>query len=83
MTFDRHEVVFAEGAPSESLHLGSMTMSALDRAAQDEVLTIFPELDQSGPPQLAHGCLRHWEGQILRSRFQSSGKVIKRRSPAA
>lgn len=67
MSFDDHEVVFAEGAPSESLHLGSMTLSALDRAAQAEVHRVFPELETMGAPPIARACLRHWEGKLLRS----------------
>lgn len=66
MSFDRHEVVFAEGCPSESLHLGAVTMNSLDRAAQAEVLQIFPELNQGVQPQIARACLRHWEGQLLK-----------------
>ncbi|MEM9369976.1 MAG: Hint domain-containing protein [Pseudomonadota bacterium] len=42
--FDRHEVISAEGAPSESFHPGETALSSLDWAARDEVLTLFPEL---------------------------------------
>ncbi len=43
LLFDAHEVVFAEGAPSESLlpHVG--TMEALSPEARDEIRLIFPE----------------------------------------
>jgi hypothetical protein len=41
--FDRHEIVFAEDAPSESFHPGSQLLS-VDRALRAEVLSIFPEL---------------------------------------
>ncbi|MBU2993566.1 Hint domain-containing protein [Octadecabacter sp. 1_MG-2023] len=67
MTFDDHQVVFAEGCPSESLHLGSMTLNALDRAAQEEVRNIFTELDTLGPPPIAHACLSRWEGRLLKT----------------
>jgi hypothetical protein len=43
--FDSHEIVWAEGAPSESFHPGEQGWSALDRAARDEILALFPELD--------------------------------------
>ena len=82
MTFDKHEVIFAEGAPSESLHLGTMALSALDRAAQAEVLALFPELDQTAPAPLARGCLRHWEGRLLRETYEEDSKTGVR-SPAA
>jgi hypothetical protein len=79
MSFDQHEVIFAEGAPSESLHLGSMTMSTLDRASQAEVLNLFPELKVQAPPAIARACLRNWEGALLRSDHRNRGV----RSPAA
>ncbi len=44
MLFDRHEIVFAEDAPSESFHPGS-EMLDLDRALHAEIVSLFPELD--------------------------------------
>ena len=44
-----------------------MTLDSLDRAAVAEVLAIFPELQTDAPPPVAHACLRHWEGTLLRS----------------
>jgi hypothetical protein len=44
MLFDRHEIVFAEGAPAESFHPGQMGWSALDAAQRAEILALFPEL---------------------------------------
>lgn len=41
--FDRHEIVFAEGAPSESFHPGSWMLDN-DRLLLAEILAIFPEL---------------------------------------
>ncbi|MGB3313313.1 MAG: Hint domain-containing protein, partial [Albidovulum sp.] len=51
LLFDRHEIVFAEGAPSESLHPSSW-MIAQDSALRAEIIAVFPELlDRlSGPP---------------------------------
>lgn len=45
---DRHEVVFANGAPTESLYAGPMAMKALGEAAVAEILGLFPELGQMG-----------------------------------
>lgn len=42
--FDRHEIVFANGAPSESFHIGEQGWSTFDRNTRDEVMKIFPEL---------------------------------------
>ncbi len=53
LLFDQHEVVFAEGAPSESLLLQSEAMNALSPEAVEEIRLLFPELSQ-GPRQDAH-----------------------------
>jgi hypothetical protein len=42
--FDDHEIVYAEGAPSESLHINARTLSTLPVEARDELFGIFPEL---------------------------------------
>jgi len=44
MLFDRHEVVFSEGAPSESLFTGPCALNSISQAAREEVFTLFPEL---------------------------------------
>ncbi|MDM7932492.1 Hint domain-containing protein [Tabrizicola sp.] len=48
LLFDQHEVVFAEGAPSESLLLHAEALSALSPEALEEIRLIFPEID-AGP----------------------------------
>lgn len=44
MLFDQHEIVFAEGCPSESFHPGMQAMDTLSQASKDEILELFPEL---------------------------------------
>lgn len=46
MLFDQHEVVFAEGAPSESLFTGPQALKSLSRAARAEIFELFPALEQ-------------------------------------
>ncbi|WP_420010869.1 Hint domain-containing protein [Tateyamaria sp.] len=41
---DRHEVIFANGAPVETLYLGTMTKVAMSDAAWSEVAALFPQL---------------------------------------
>lgn len=43
LLFDRHEIIFAEGAPTESFHPGDWILSQ-DREVLSEVLALFPEL---------------------------------------
>lgn len=44
LLFDQHEVVFAEGAPSESLLLQAEALAALSPEAVDEIRLLFPSL---------------------------------------
>ncbi|MCT4333173.1 Hint domain-containing protein [Paracoccus sp. YLB-12] len=42
--FETHEVVFSNGAPTESLFTGPEALKALSPEARDEIMMIFPEL---------------------------------------
>ena len=44
LLFDKHEVIFAEGAPTESLFTGEEALKAVSAEAREEILTLFPEL---------------------------------------
>ncbi len=44
LLFDSHEIVYAEGARSESFHPGAVGLSTLDEGPREEVLALFPEL---------------------------------------
>lgn len=52
LLFDQHEVVFAEGAPSESLLLQAEALAALSPEALDEIRLMFPDLGD-GPDSMA------------------------------
>lgn len=42
--FDRHEVIYANGVPTESLFTGPMALKSLSHGARVEIFKIFPEL---------------------------------------
>src|SRR6056297_260659 len=42
--FDRHQVIYSDGAPTESLFTGPEALKAVSPEAREEILTIFPEL---------------------------------------
>lgn len=67
MLFDRHEIVHADGALAESFHPGEQALDAVEEAARDEILTLFPELAGEpgayGPP--ARASLRAFEAELL------------------
>lgn len=44
LLLDRHEILFAESAPTESLYTGAEALKSLGPAARTEILEIFPEL---------------------------------------
>lgn len=54
LMFDAHEIVFANGAESESLYLGRMAKQSLTPAARAELRALFPDLmraeDDPRPP---------------------------------
>ncbi|WGI23171.1 Hint domain-containing protein [Amylibacter sp. IMCC11727] len=65
--FDNHEIIYAEGAMAESLHLGKQSFDALSYASRQEIKMLFPELDRAGTqlPQTARQVLRNYEVQAL------------------
>ena len=48
LLFDRHEVITANGAPSESYLPGPQTMPGFDAATQAELRALFPEIGPDG-----------------------------------
>jgi len=54
LLFDKHEVIFAEDAPTESLYTGPEALKAMSSQAREEILTLFPELaDRDYSPEPA------------------------------
>ncbi|SMR72793.1 Hint domain-containing protein [Aliiroseovarius halocynthiae] len=65
--FDAHQVIFANGAATESFHPGHQGLSAVHDAARDELFTLFPEL-RSEPRQYgdtARMVLKGYEARVL------------------
>lgn len=67
MLFDCHEIVYAEGALTESFHPGKGGLDALAEAARAEIFALFPELaslpESYGPA--ARTSLRAHEAAVL------------------
>ncbi|MET4129323.1 Hint domain-containing protein [Roseovarius sp. MBR-6] len=67
LMFDRHEVIYAEGAATESFHAGDMGLSAISEAAREDMFRVFPGL-RSNPGlhgATARTCLKAHEAQLL------------------
>lgn len=66
--FDEHEVIYSDGAPTESLFVGGNTLATLSDQGRHELLQIFPQLAQMNTqhPNTARACLRQHEAALLR-----------------
>ncbi len=69
LLFDAHEIVFAEGAPTESFHPGVVGLSSLEDDVREEVYTLFPELrdDPKAFGPSARKSLKADEAHLLRA----------------
>jgi len=67
MMFDQHEIVFAEGAATESFHPGDLSITAISDPAREELFAIFPELRShlGAYGQTARRCLKRHETELL------------------
>ncbi|WP_135506815.1 Hint domain-containing protein [Roseovarius aestuariivivens] len=67
MMLDRHEVIYAEGAATESFHAGDIGVSALSDQSREEMFAIFPKLRSSiwTYGDTARVCLRQHEAKLL------------------
>ncbi|MEM7439086.1 MAG: peroxidase family protein [Pseudomonadota bacterium] len=65
IAFDAHEIVFAEGIPSESLQVGAGAMNSLPVDARAELTALFPELGQSGGFDTARPVLTVQEARVM------------------
>ncbi len=65
LLFDAHEIIFTEGAATESFHPGGYALRELGDAARVELRKLFPELFEIDFGETARPSLRPWEGQLL------------------
>ena len=77
LMFDRHEIIFSEGIPTESFHPGILAMNTLDRNARDEIFSIFPELEINGPTafgKVVRPVLKRREAKLIS--FRHHGRAV-------
>lgn len=69
LLFDRHEIIFTDGLPTESFFPGRHSIGALEAPAREELMRLFPELGapQDSPAPAGPG-LRPWEARLMASR---------------
>ena len=73
MMFDDHEIVFAEGTPSESFHPGHVGVGTFSEETRSEIFRLFPQLETDlenyGP--LARTTVKPHEASLLVSEILS------------
>ena len=70
LLFDRHQVIYSEGLPTESFLPGPQTTHCFEPHVMDEICTIFPELDPetgAGYSAAARRTLKSYEAQLLKA----------------
>ena len=67
--FDRHEVIFAEGAASESFHPSDSALQTLADPAREELFTLFPALrsNPGGYGPVVRPCLPAQAAALMRN----------------
>lgn len=65
LLFDAHQIIFANGAPTESFHPGPEAMAALDPEQRQELAVLFPGSGDTAP--LDYVSLKHWEAAAVLS----------------
>lgn len=67
LMFDRHEVIYANGVPTESFFAGESGLAALSECARASLFQAFPKLRETphafGPA--ARLCLKSWEAALI------------------
>lgn len=79
--FERHEIIFTEGAATESFYPAAYALQELGSEIREELFTRFPELEEEGSlGPTARMALRPWEGALLRGSMLSEppGPEIRR-----
>ena len=75
LMFDRHQVIYSEGLPTESFLPGPQTTNLFEQPVVDEICSIFPELNPSTGEEYsgaARRTLRQFEAQLLMLHAQAA-----------
>lgn len=72
--FDRHEIVWAQGAPCESLFTGAEALKSVPPAAREEILTLLPDLRHPDPDRHPKGARPFITGRQARKLSQRHAK---------
>ncbi len=75
--FDHHEIIYADGVPSESLHTGPEALKSICPEALEEIRSLFPQLlsDQSAG-RLCRPDVRGKRGRHMMRRIEKNEKPV-------
>ena len=76
--FDQHEVIYADGAATESFHAGDIGISAISDQSREEMFAIFPELRSNvgSYGDTARTCLKAREALLMVEHTANRAMVI-------
>lgn len=75
--FDQHEVVYSNGAETESLYTGSQALKSVGAAAREEIFALFPELENTDHTPIAARTLPSGrQARKLAMRHLQNGKPL-------
>lgn len=76
LMFDRHEVIYSNGAATESLYAGPEALRSIDVPARQELMTLFPALQLGILPEPARPFASGRKGRKLAMRHAQNGKPL-------
>lgn len=77
LILDRHEIVFADGAPTESFFFGPVALDVMSSETREELVTLFPKLLLPGfTPSQARIIPSHKQQAKLVQRHKKNSKAI-------
>lgn len=74
--FDDHQIVFSNGAETESLFTGDVALNSVGPAALEEILTLFPQLRAGVAPVPARVLASGRMGRKMATRHRQNGRVL-------
>lgn len=74
--FDRHQLVWSNGAPTESLFTGPQALDSVGPAARAEIMALFPELMAETDPVPARPLVPGAPGRRMADRHARNGMAL-------
>lgn len=77
LMFDQHEIIFSNGAETESFYTGEQALKSAGASAREEIFALFPELkDQQEPPAPARPIVQGKLARKLADRHAKNGRDL-------